>query len=275
MTDLLPMELPELTSSQADSLAKTSALLESKPELVRAHDQDCGPKSLDLLAIYDPNTSSWRTSQICLEALANNQAGGLALFSETWPNAGMMRNGKTYPLEPWALRIVESASGFWHTPRANDAEKRGRLGADPRNGLPAQVQHQSMWPTPDTRGFCNEGAMKAIAKKVRSKAEFDGMAYRGGQQGAVLTNTASVGQSGQGQFIKSLRQEAQSIGKTNIIKPVGKRSFWPVEPSVGRVANGVPDRSHRLKCLGNAVVPQIPEMIGYAILEAERERLAA
>jgi DNA (cytosine-5)-methyltransferase 1 len=35
---------------------------------------------------------------------------------------------------------------------------------------------------------------------------------------------------------------------------------------VGRVANGIPDRSHRLKGLGNAVVPHIPELIGNAIL---------
>jgi DNA (cytosine-5)-methyltransferase 1 len=34
------------------------------------------------------------------------------------------------------------------------------------------------------------------------------------------------------------------------------------------VANGVPYRSHRLKALGNAVVPQIPEMIGRAILRS-------
>jgi len=47
---------------------------------------------------------------------------------------------------------------------------------------------------------------------------------------------------------------------------------WAVEPDVGRVANGVPDRAHRLKALGNAVVPQIPELIGRAILT---ERLAA
>lgn len=45
---------------------------------------------------------------------------------------------------------------------------------------------------------------------------------------------------------------------------------WSAEPDVGRMAYGVPSRVDRLKGLGNAVVPQIPEMIGYAILEAER-----
>jgi len=44
--------------------------------------------------------------------------------------------------------------------------------------------------------------------------------------------------------------------------------FWSIEPDVGRVADGVPARAHRLKALGNAVVPQIPEMIGRAILES-------
>lgn len=31
---------------------------------------------------------------------------------------------------------------------------------------------------------------------------------------------------------------------------------WPDEPSVGRVADGVPNRVDRIRCLGNAVVPQ-------------------
>lgn len=48
------------------------------------------------------------------------------------------------------------------------------------------------------------------------------------------------------------------------------RDIWATEPSVGRVADGVPNRSHRLKQLGNAVVPQIPELIGRAIMEYER-----
>ena len=47
---------------------------------------------------------------------------------------------------------------------------------------------------------------------------------------------------------------------------------WEAEPNVGRVANRVPARSHRLRCLGNAVVPQIPELIGRQIMEAERGR---
>jgi DNA (cytosine-5)-methyltransferase 1 len=41
---------------------------------------------------------------------------------------------------------------------------------------------------------------------------------------------------------------------------------------VGRVANGVPQRVDRLKGLGNAVVPQIPELIGRAIMEAEGKK---
>lgn len=53
-----------------------------------------------------------------------------------------------------------------------------------------------------------------------------------------------------------------------------RKSIWPTEPGVGRVVNGVSNRSHRLKALGNAVVPQIPEIIGMAILEAEATQCA-
>jgi hypothetical protein len=47
------------------------------------------------------------------------------------------------------------------------------------------------------------------------------------------------------------------------------RDGWPVEPNVGRVADGVPARAHRIKALGNAVVPQIPEQIGRIIKQLE------
>ncbi|MDY6960326.1 MAG: DNA cytosine methyltransferase [Pseudomonadota bacterium] len=44
------------------------------------------------------------------------------------------------------------------------------------------------------------------------------------------------------------------------------RAEWLTEPDVGRVAHGVPARVDRLRGLGNAVVPQIPELIGRAIM---------
>ena len=41
---------------------------------------------------------------------------------------------------------------------------------------------------------------------------------------------------------------------------------WAIEPNVGRVAHGIPNRVDRLKCLGNSLVPQIPYYIGSVIL---------
>ena len=47
--------------------------------------------------------------------------------------------------------------------------------------------------------------------------------------------------------------------------------LWNAEPSVGRVANGVPNRVHRLRCLGNSIVPQVVARIFWSIKEAENE----
>jgi DNA (cytosine-5)-methyltransferase 1 len=41
----------------------------------------------------------------------------------------------------------------------------------------------------------------------------------------------------------------------------GGPGWWAIEPDVGRVADGVPARTHRLRALGNAIVPQIAQII--------------
>ena len=158
------MELP-LMSSRAASRARTLALLESSAAWVKEPAAASGPRSSDLLASYDRNTSSWRTSQHCLLAQANGEADGLAEFSETWPSAGMMRNGKTFRRQPWALPIAESASGLWPTPSKSDpmlesmtrsakdphVTKNGTVRNGPSNlGLPGMVR---LWPTPTATMF--------------------------------------------------------------------------------------------------------------------------
>ena len=42
---------------------------------------------------------------------------------------------------------------------------------------------------------------------------------------------------------------------------------WDVEPEVGRVVDGLPNRIPQLRALGNAIVPQIAQEIGQAIKE--------
>ena len=51
--------------------------------------------------------------------------------------------------------------------------------------------------------------------------------------------------------------------------PASNDSRWPAEPNVGRVAHGIPSRVDRLRCLGNAVVPQQFYPIFRAIADVE------
>lgn len=60
------------------------------------------------------------------------------------------------------------------------------------------------------------------------------------------------------------------IGTVQSENGVELGSWWPAEPDVGRVAHGVPDRVDRLKCLGNAVVPQQFYPVFRAIADVER-----
>ena len=99
----------------------------------------------------------------------------------------------------------------------------------------------------------------------------------------VLADTERGGRQGQGKPINASNQAQEGKGKA--VEPIngGQRQERCVKPGLGgvfdglsywldepreRVKAGVPNRAPRLKALGNAVVPQIPEMIGRAILEA-------
>jgi DNA (cytosine-5)-methyltransferase 1 len=69
--------------------------------------------------------------------------------------------------------------------------------------------------------------------------------------------------------------EADAEPEGGYARPLlGRGSWWRTEPDVGRVAHGVPARVDRLRCLGNAVVPQVAEVIGRLIVEFDARRAA-
>lgn len=108
---LLPAVSPaKILASQERALALTESVLDS------------GKNMQDLLASYDRNTQSWRTSQLCL-------TGGLSEYSETWPRSGMMQNGNVYLRMPSVPRTCETEFGspLIPTPTACDHKGSGRL----------------------------------------------------------------------------------------------------------------------------------------------------
>ena len=92
-----------------------------------------------------------------------------------------------------------------------------------------------------------------------------------GRYGEAVAHPPSSRQSGQGKPIRPDSTKTDKVGEASGLNNGGERSNtnWDIEPDVGRVAHGIPNRVDRLKQLGNAVVPQIVEQIGRAIMEIE------
>ena len=60
-------------------------------------------------ARFDPDSSSWRTSQLCL-------IEGRQRFAETWPRSGTTQSGTAYPLPCWERPTTATGSGLLPTP---------------------------------------------------------------------------------------------------------------------------------------------------------------
>lgn len=71
-------------------------------------------------------------------------------------------------------------------------------------------------------------------------------------------------------YAKSTKRQSSRAEAWKRRTKSGCSGWWPTEPDVGRVAHGVPNRVDRLRCLGNAVVPQQFQPIFEAIKEVEQ-----
>lgn len=101
----------------------------------------------------------------------------------------------------------------------------------------------------------------------------DGRHARGQGDAAQGPRRRELGGGGVGSHVRNANvsglafREGQSRDVGEELSPAVGAGWWSVEPDVGRVANGVPARVDRLRSLGNAIVPQISELLGRVILE--------
>lgn len=104
--------LTPLTLSAEGFRAKT-LVLQAASSASMENDLDCGLSSTECFANYDPNTHSLRTWQTCL--FSDSTA-----FCQTLPEAGLMRSGKCYLVQPLAPLMSVRGFSSLPTPGARD-----------------------------------------------------------------------------------------------------------------------------------------------------------
>lgn len=141
---------------------------------------------------------------------------------------------------------------------ATGAFRKGQM-ANPSSegvrGLPIQQRRPQQADPNIVRG--GQDVENSISDRREQRDRFDGQIYFDGKYGEAIRRESpdNSGCSGPGRVF-ARRPES--------------RGCWEVEPDMGRVAHGVPDRVDRLGRLGNAVVPQVAQYIGELIIEYEQ-----
>jgi DNA (cytosine-5)-methyltransferase 1 len=137
--------------------------------------------------------------------------------------------------EVWPIVFPSHALGAWH--------KRDRL------WIICHAKHDGQLTSQESRGFeTRSGSSKAEQKQA---SEPTGPS----EQYAPMADTQGTEQQRKWGTPWSWRSESGCSG------------WWAIEPSVGRVANGITDRVHRLKMLGNGQVPACTYVIGKMIMD--------
>lgn len=209
-----------------------------------------GESSIESLASYDPASSSWKTSQLLLE-------GGLTEFSGTWPRSGIDAEWEVisaaevgaphlrervwivaYPVsQGLSLPQFEAILGAGWREEGRAASECGEALANPQGERRGEARKFRRYESQEWSACCRKAVAHPYSHHV----------YR-------RSSVVQVGRI-------RCADEVEDHG-------LASRTQWSVEPNVGRVAHGVPNRVDRLRALGNAVVPQIPEMFAREIKKA-------
>jgi DNA (cytosine-5)-methyltransferase 1 len=126
---------------------------------------------------------------------------------------------------------------------------------------PTQDEGMDVSDTDNTRDRTQEHRVDEDGKKnIQGRQEHT--QSKSSRHGADIPDPNGKGLQGQ--------RKKYKLPKSKRKREIGGSSWWDIEPNVGRVAYGVPNRVFKLRALGNSIVPQIAQKIGYAIIEAEK-----
>ena len=147
---------------------------------------------------------------------------------------------------------------------ADSERKCRRTGEKPRQSAGGTARESTRNSSQDVADRNDTGLQRGVQDREsypegRQESGNGSTAERGtGRQGN--RNGPGSTQRGMGDLADGLSARLLDIG-----------SIWHIEPDIPRVTTGEKNRIKKLKALGNSVVPQIPEIIGRLIMEAERE----
>ena len=159
---------------------------------------------------------------------------------------------------------VNRGGTLWRDGEFQNPEKDGREGLDHRSGTTAALSGQRRE---------NESEASGMADGVRAgvhEADPDTMRIDVSRrdEGKILDSEFT------NQSCREREREAADVPPQSE-RTAGMHSAWsdwPSEPGVDRVVDGIPNRVDRIRCLGNAVVPQQFYPFFEAIATIERNR---
>ena len=238
----------QLTLFQEDFLASLSALPGN--EMAKTMTVTSGLKCSEL---YDKSSQLGLLVKMCLESSIWHSTRCLL----TWKIKATPANRSLFQLAVLMPRTEDTECAFWPTPKASatmggcsGARKTLQRMAD--KGLITEEERRSF--SAGNGGKTNPqllewlmGYEQQFTKLIPTPRASD---YKG-----ASSNRSWMPNS---QIVQVERDREREV-QTPAIRACGSHPAWdnwPDEPGVGRVADGIPNRVDRIKCLGNAVVPQ-------------------
>ena len=190
----------------------------------------------------------------CSESYAKQSPLGslvkMLLASSTWHS--------TRCVLTWKVKVTKSNRSLFQLavsmPRTRETES-GSL----------DVTQTTMWPSP--RACDLEGGVSQASNagggwyRENRKGERWGVKLKDAVHSAERMWPTPSSRDGKGGYRGGANEERKNIeghlGCCGATRGESGQAVWPVEPNVGRLAHGVPNRVAKLRGLGNAIVPQV------------------